>query len=168
MNISVRPYEPSDLDACRALWRELTQRHRDIYADPTIGGGDPGSEFDAHLAHPQLAGIWVVDGDARVVGLCGLLIDGAEGEVEPIVVASTERSKGIGRQLLGHAAQEAKTRGVRFLSVRPVARNIEAISFFSNAGFGLIGHVELFMELSDDTGREWKDGITIHRNDLKY
>ena len=68
MNVSIRPYAPSDLDACRALWRELTQRHRDIYGDPKIGGSDPGSEFDAHLAHPKLAGVWVADNDTGIVG----------------------------------------------------------------------------------------------------
>ena len=168
MNVSIRPYEPSDLDACRALWQELTQRHRDIYADPTIGGSDSGSEFDAHLTHPQFAGVWVAGNDTGIVGLCGLLIDGEGGEVEPIVVASAYRSKGIGRQLLGHMVEESKKRGLRFLSVRPVARNIEAISFFYDAGFRLVGHIDLFMELSRPTQREWNDGITIHGNDYKY
>ena len=168
MNVSIRPYQPSDLDACRELWRELTQRHRDIYGDPTIGGSDPGGEFDAHLANPRLAGLWAAGGDGGIVGFCGLLIDGEDGEVEPIVVASAYRSKGIGRQLLGHMVEESKKRGLRFLSVRPVARNVEAISMFYGAGFRLVGHIDLFMELSRPTQREWNDGITIHGNDYRY
>ncbi len=36
--MTIRLYEPADLADCRSLWAELTQRHRDIYADPTIGG----------------------------------------------------------------------------------------------------------------------------------
>ncbi len=166
--LHIRPYEPSDLEACRGLWRELTQRHRDIYEDPTIGGDDPGLSFDAHLASPNLAGVWVAEDETDIVALSGLLIDGEDGEVEPIVVRSASRSKGAGGQLLDHMIEEAKRRGVRFLSVRPVARNIEAISFFYEAGFRLLGHVDLFMELSRPTAREWRPGIALHGKDLRY
>ena len=44
--ISIRAYEARDLGACRDLWRELTQRNRDIYDDQAIGGDDPGSYFE--------------------------------------------------------------------------------------------------------------------------
>src|SRR5688572_16327169 len=47
---TVRGYEPRDLEACRGLWVELTQRHRDIFDAPEIGGDDSGSAFDEHLA----------------------------------------------------------------------------------------------------------------------
>ncbi len=43
---------PSDREACRALWRELTECHRTIYGDPSIGGDDPGLYFDEHLLAP--------------------------------------------------------------------------------------------------------------------
>jgi ribosomal protein S18 acetylase RimI-like enzyme len=168
MSTSIRPYQPSDLETCRALWRELTQRHRDIYGDPTIGGTDPGPHFDRHLAHPQLAGLWVAERNADIVGFCGLLVDGEEGEVEPIVVSSTFRSMGIGRELLDHVVEESKGRGLRFLSVRPVARNLEAISFFFDAGFRLLGRIELFMESPEPTQREWKTSITIHGNKFRF
>jgi GNAT superfamily N-acetyltransferase len=149
VSLSIRPYQPSDLEVCRDLWRELTQRHRDIYEDPTIGGEDPGMAFDAYLENPHLAAVWVVEQEGVVVALSGLLLEGEEGEVEPIVVRSGERSKGIGRQLLEHAIDEAKLRGVRFLSIRPVARNIEAISLFHRAGFHALGHLDLTMDLTD-------------------
>ena len=168
MRDALRPYQPSDLESCRALWRELTQRHRDIYDDPMIGGSDSGGEFDLHLARPQLAGIWVAEVDAIVVGFCGLLVDGDGGEIDPMVVSSAYRSQGIGRQLLDHMVGEAKRRGVRFLSVRPVARNIEAISFYFEAGFQLLGHVDMFVDLSEASQRDWKVGITIHGNEFRY
>lgn len=38
---SVRPYRPDDLEPCRALWAALVERHRQLYADPTIGGEAP-------------------------------------------------------------------------------------------------------------------------------
>ncbi len=168
MNITIRPYEPSDLAACRELWRELTQRHRDIYGDPSIGGSDPGGGIDRHLVRPELAGVWVAEHETSVVGFCSLLMNEEEGEVEPIVVSSAYRSNGIGGQLLDHVVEESKRRGVRFLSVRPVARNVEAISFFFEAGFQLLGHLDIFMDLSEPKQREWKAGITVHGNSFRY
>ena len=38
---TVRGYEARDLEACRGLWVELTQKHRDIFDSPEIGGDDP-------------------------------------------------------------------------------------------------------------------------------
>lgn len=166
MNVSIRPYQPVDLETCRELWRELTQRHRDIYDDQTIGGDDPGPAFDEHLGRKDLVGVWLAERDGEVLGLCGLLVEGDGGEVEPIVVRAAERSKGIGRQLVERAIAEARERGVRFLSVKPVARNIEAIAFFYEAGFGMLGHLDLFMELSRPMPR--RPGITIHGHEFTY
>jgi GNAT superfamily N-acetyltransferase len=168
VNLSIRPYAPSDLEVCRDLWRELTQRHRDIYEDPSIGGDEPAVAFDAYLEDPHLAGLWVVEKDGAVVAFCGLLVEGEEGEVEPIVVRSAERSKGTGGQLLEHAIEEARRRGVRYLSVRPVARNVEAISFFYRTGFQALGQIDLTMNLTGSTPPVWKPGITIHGRDFKY
>ena len=57
----IRAYEPSDYDACRALWLELTERHRLIYDDPTIGAPDPGSAFDDYLDNPSRTCTWVAN-----------------------------------------------------------------------------------------------------------
>ena len=168
MNVVVRAYRPADYEACRALWAELTQRHRDIYDDPGIGGDDPGQGFDQYLARPDLVGTWVAEMEGRVVGLAGLLAGGEEGEVEPVVVTARQRSQGVGRMLVERVVEEARVRGVRFLGVRPVARNVEAVSFFVENGFTLLGHIDLFRDLEPASGREWKDGIEIHGHALRY
>lgn len=168
MDVVVRAYRPRDLKACRALWAELTQRHRDIYGDPTIGGDDPGRGFDRHLGHPDFAGVWVAEVEGQVIGVVGLLVTGEEAEVEPVVVSAEYRSQGIGRLLCQRVVEAARTCGVRFLSVRPVARNVEAISFFIEQGFALLGRIELFQELASPVAREWKDGITVHGHALRY
>jgi GNAT superfamily N-acetyltransferase len=169
VNISIRPYEPPDLEACRSLWRELTQRHRDIYDDQSIGGDDPGPYFDqTYLNRPDLAAVWVGAHDDDVVALTGLCIDGDEGEVEPLVVSSRLRSQGIGHQLLEHVIAEARMRGIRHLSIRPVARNIEALQLFHEAGFRSLGHLDMFMDLSNDAHRSWKAGIRVHDRDFTY
>ena len=71
----VRGYEPRDLDACRGLWVELTQWHRDIFNAPEIGGDDPGRAFDEHLANVGAENIWVAEVDGRLAGLAGLIPD---------------------------------------------------------------------------------------------
>jgi hypothetical protein len=38
---------------------------------------------------------------------------------------------------------------VRFLNVSPVARNIDAVRFFYEQGFKNLGHIELFIDLSE-------------------
>ena len=48
MNITIRECQAHDLEDCKLLWRELTQRHRDIYLDQSIGG-DPGVYFKRYL-----------------------------------------------------------------------------------------------------------------------
>ena len=95
-------------------------------------------------------------------------MEGEEADVEPVVVSSKYRNRGIGKALIDHVVREAKKYNVRFLSVKPVARNVEAISFFVDAGFHIIGHIDLFQDLSLNPKREWKTGITIHGNKLKY
>ena len=168
MDILIREYKEQDFENCRELWRELTQRHRDIYFDQSIGGDDPGTAFDEYLKKTNLAGIWVAEGESLVLGMAGLLMEGSEAEIEPIVVRSGRRSRGVGSLLLERLKVEAKTRGAGYLSIRPVARNIEAIHCFHRAGFSLLGHIDMFMELSEKNDQQWKDGVIIHGNIFRY
>lgn len=164
---SIRPYASTDLEACRGLWRELTQRHRDLYDDPEIGGNDPGVWFDEHLQHPHLAGIWVAESQGTVVGFCGLLVQGQEAEVEPVVVTAAQRSRGVGRRLLHEMVSEARARDIRYLWIRPVARNVEALRLFHDAGFRVLGRVDMLMDLFPEAPRR-RPGISIHGRDFEY
>jgi GNAT superfamily N-acetyltransferase len=167
-NVVIRKYDPSDLEQCRALWVELTQRHRELYHDPTIGGDNPGLYFDKHLGRVGPEHIWVAEHDGEVVGLVGLIMGDREAEVEPIVVATTHRGKEIGRALLNHALEEARKLGVRYLSVRPVARNVEAISFCYDFGFRTLGGIEMFMELEAQAPGTWKPGPKLFGHSFQY
>jgi len=168
MDLSIRPYQQTTFPACRNLWVQLTEHHREIYRDPTIGGDDPGLGFEEYLRNPDLKGPWVAELDGDVVGFTGLLVHGEEAEIEPLIVASRCRGHGIGTALLDHATQRAKSFGVRFLSVRPVARNSRAIELFVRAGFDLVGHVDLFKDLSESSERHWKSTIELHGMKLRY
>jgi GNAT superfamily N-acetyltransferase len=163
----IRDYDRTDYAACRALWLDLTDRHRLIYEDPTIGGPDPTWGLDAYLDRDDRVQSWVAEEDGAVVGLTGLLVQADQGEVEPVVVTSRLRSRGIGRQLVQHAIADARDRGLVSLSIRPVARNAEAIALFHTTGFRALGHLDMFMDLASQE-RELRTGITIHSLEFRY
>jgi GNAT superfamily N-acetyltransferase len=166
--VLVRPYAGQDYPACRSLWAELTEHHRRLYKNPSIGGDDPGGGFDEYLAAPGRVGSWVAEVQGSVVGLTGLLDRGASGEVEPVVVSQTMRDGGVGRQLIDHVVDVAAARGYEYLAIRPVARNISAIRHFHAAGFRTLGgHVDLTMDLAARR-HEWLAGVSLHGLDFGY
>ena len=146
----IRDYTPDHYAACRDLWAQLTQHHRDIYSASSIGGDDPGADFDNYLELATRTATWVALSAGAVIGMAGLLIDGDEAEIEPVVVASTHRRQGIGTQLVQHAIAVAAARGMTSVSAKPVARNANALRFFRAAGLSVIGHVELFVRINSD------------------
>ncbi|MHC4728632.1 MAG: GNAT family N-acetyltransferase [Planctomycetota bacterium] len=164
----VRSYKPADLERCRFLWAEMTQRHRYIYDDPSIGGDNPGLEFDAHLSRVGSERVWVATSGEEIIGFVSLILDDEQAEVEPIVVSSQHRGRGIGQKLLNHAIEQAKKLGVLCLSVKPVARNEEAIAFFYNAGFKILGHIQLFMWLGPSSPGQWRPGPKLFGKSFDY
>jgi GNAT superfamily N-acetyltransferase len=158
MSLIIRNYRDDDREQCRSLWRELTEWHREIYQDQTIGGEHPEDYFDKHLAKVGPERLWVAVHDSRVVGLVGLIVEGNEAEIEPVIVCKVYRGKGVGKQLIETVISEARKIGVRLLNVRPVARNMETIKFLYKQGFKNLGYVELFMDFS---GNVWKQGLEI-------
>ena len=157
-DVVIRGYSPTDREDCRRLWRELTEWHRQIYQDPSIGGPHPEDYFDGHLAEVGADRLWVAVVDSQVVGLVGLMVDEEEAEVEPVIVSQPYRREGIGRRLMETIVSEARRLGMKHLSVRPVARNVEAITFIHELGFTNMGHIEFFM---DFTGRQWRKGLEL-------
>jgi GNAT superfamily N-acetyltransferase len=167
VDTDIRPYNNQDYAACRLLWAELTEYHRAIYDSPEIGGDDPGADFDEFVADRSRAGAWVAMHGQTIVGLAGLLVDRAEGELEPVVVSVACRGQGVGRRLIETVIGQATKQGLRSLKVRPVARNADAMRIFRNSGFSTLGHVELFMNLGESK-TEWNEGIEIHGESYDY
>ena len=156
--VSVRNYREIDLNQCRGLWRELVEWHRKIYGDASIGGEEPELFFDKHLAKVGANQIWVAVTEDGVVGFMGLEIENEEVKVEPVIVNETYRRKGVGRMLVEKAVDEARKKGVKFISVMPVARNEDAIRFFYEMGFRNLGQVQLFMDFPK---KKWKSGLEL-------
>jgi GNAT superfamily N-acetyltransferase len=166
--VSVRDYAEADHGACRSLWVELTEYHRGIYGDPSVGGNDPGAAFDEYLADPHRTGSWVAESQGSVLGLTGLFGRGTSGEVEPVIVTEAAREQGIGRMLIARVVEEARARGFEHLAIRPVARNVAAVRRFHAAGFRTLGgHIDLTMDLTERR-HGWLTGASLHGLDFTY
>jgi ribosomal protein S18 acetylase RimI-like enzyme len=161
MMTTIRSYESPDLVACRELWVVLTERHREIYSAPWIGGSDPGLQFDDHLRRVGAGQLWVAEASEAVVGLSGLILEDGGAELEPLVVAPEWRGMGIGGLLLAKARAAAIAAGATSFNVRAVARNAEAIQFYRAAGFNVLGFIEMFEDLREDSPARWVAGETI-------
>ena len=145
---------------------ELTQRHRDIFDAPEIGGDDPGSAFDEHLSKVGAEHIWVAEAEGKVVGLAGLVPDASE--LEPVVVSDTHRGQGVGRLLAERVISAAREGGARTIQVRPVGRNVEAIRFFHKLGFDVLYQLELGMDLVEREPDPWIAGERLADRDFRY
>jgi N-acetylglutamate synthase-like GNAT family acetyltransferase len=145
---------------------ELTQRHRDIFDAPEIGGDDPGRSFDEHLAKVGEENIWVAEVEGGVVGLAGLIPDVPE--LEPVVVSEAHRGQGIGRLLAETVVSAAREGGARTIQVRPVARNVEAVRFFHELGFDVLDQLQLSMDLVERDREIWKLGERLAERDFRF
>lgn len=159
--MEVREFRSTDLDACRGLYAQLVEHHREIYADPTIGGDDPGAGFDEYLALPGRVVTWVATDHDAVVGMAGLLWEGEEATIEPVVVDRRCRGNGICRGLIETAVEESRRRGATDVNIKPVARNAAAIQAFHELGFRTIGHLQLFISLNRNASY-WRAGPELH------
>ena len=158
--VTVRSYRPSDHSAGRRLWSELTNQHNRMYGEPAVDGG---AGFEEYLTRLDLSGLWVADhADDGVIGLVGLIMRGRAGEVEPIVVTTSHRHKGVGRRLLRHVAAEAKKRNMTALTISPSSRNVDAIRSLHAAGYDVVSSIQLTLDLDRTPHAYQEDGLELH------
>ncbi|MHA1218808.1 MAG: GNAT family N-acetyltransferase [Candidatus Heimdallarchaeaceae archaeon] len=167
-DVKIRNYKESDNALCQKMWIELTEYHQEIYDDPSIGGENLAQGFNDHLEQYGGESFWVAEEDEKIIGLIGLIVRGKAAEVEPIIIKSSHRKKGIGKKLLQFIINHASEKEIKYLSIRPVARNKNALKLFYEMGFNIIGHIELFMNLKEKESKKWKTGIEIHDIPFEY
>lgn len=146
----------------------MVQQHREVYGDDSIGGDDPGLEFDAHLEKVGPERVWLAEVDGEAAGLVSLIVDGEQAEIDPVVVASRFRSMGIGRLLLDRMIDEARNLGILCLYVKPAARNKEAVAFYHKAGFTTLGHIQQFIWLGPSEPGQWQRGPDLFGLSFDY
>jgi GNAT superfamily N-acetyltransferase len=147
--VTIRGYRPSDHNACRRLWAELTEHLQQLYGEQPAEDADLGAGFEEYLTQLNLSGMWVAeDAEVGVAGFVGLMLDGRAGEVDPVVVTRSLRGRGIGRALLARVADEASRRGLARLTVSPSVRDESALRALHAAGFGTVATVTLSYAVS--------------------
>ena len=168
--VTIRSYRPMDHVACRDLWTQFVEAHRRLFDDPSLGGDDPGAEFEDYLTRLNLSGMWVADHpEDGVVGFVGLLLSEQPGtaEVRPLIVDERYRRRGIGRALIHRVAEEARNRPLRTLTISPAARNVEAIRSLHAAGYTALASLTLALDIRGQS-RKWRDGIDVHGLRFSY
>jgi hypothetical protein len=81
-----------------------------------------------------------------------LIVEKGEAEVEPLIVSKNFRGQGVGTKPVETVVSEAQKRKVRFLDVKPVARNMKTIRFLHKLSFRNLGHIDMFMDFSGRYG----------------
>ena len=120
-NLSLRPMQTDDLDA-------VMQIEPTIYSHPWTRGNFSDSLNSGYSA-------WVLEQDNKMIGYALLMLVMDEAHLLNLSIAKPQQKRGLGRYLLEHMLNIAKTHKVTnmFLEVRP--SNISAIALYENMGF---------------------------------
>ena len=140
-SISVRPFAPRDAEPVRDLFITVNRR-----LAPTAMKAD----FEAYIVRSlseeidhiaryyavRQGGFWVaVDGD-KVVGMFGLApVSDAAMELRRMYVASAWRRRGLARQMLAHAEDEARRLGYRLMVLSTSELQEAALALYRAEGF---------------------------------
>jgi GNAT superfamily N-acetyltransferase len=168
--VIIRPYRPSDHNACRRLWGELARHQASLFgAGSDVDaqqGHDASAGFEEYLTQLNLSGMWVAEHvELGVAGFVGMMLDGRNGEVEPVVVTQALRGRGIGRALVAKVAEEARRRGLARLTISPSIRDAAALHSLHAAGFDRLDTVKLSYDLS---GQRADSGQTLDLHRLRF
>ena len=120
-NYQLRPMREDDLDA-------VMQIEPTIYSHPWTRGNFSDSLNSGYSA-------WVLEQDNKMIGYALLMLVMDEAHLLNLSIAKPQQKLGLGRYLLEHMLNIAKTHKVTnmFLEVRP--SNISAIALYENMGF---------------------------------
>jgi GNAT superfamily N-acetyltransferase len=147
--VHIRQATMDDYDALVALFDELDEFHRQARPDvfrPFDGPARTRAEIGQWLAGPGST-MLVAEVGREVVGLAVLLTRPPPGfagavphkviELDNLVVRSSWRSQGIGRQLIDAIVDWSRGQGAAHLGVAVHAFNRDARRFYERAGFAL-------------------------------
>lgn len=145
--LSIRPYQPADLEALRGLVLELHESQRPFDTDLAPGEQiiEPYfAELMSMVEHTKGA-ILVAEDDNRLVGYVCLY--GAVPPEDPdekpdpysfmaeLFVRPDYRNSGTGRRLVEQAERHAAECGVYKIELKVLARNESAVRFYETLGY---------------------------------
>jgi GNAT superfamily N-acetyltransferase len=138
--VSLRPYPPRDLDA---MWAESRARYE---SDLRENGGQ---DAERARAKAERDSAWLRDLDTLVLEIqhdgarAGRVVLWLDAFDEPgqawlfeLVVDESLRGRGLGRQALRLAEEEARSHGMRRMALNVFGGNVAARSLYRSAGYG--------------------------------
>jgi GNAT superfamily N-acetyltransferase len=137
--LRIRDARPEDWPAVAALLEQLGR--------PSVAGADEPAlrrVYVEFLVRPDTGALVAEDGD-RVVGFCNVLVvprlnfSPPQAWVPDLVVAETERSRGIGAALLGRAEELARERGCWSVFLTSANWRVRSHGFYRREGWDQSG-----------------------------
>ena len=130
-DIRIRPYQPSDGDAFRALNVEWIAKYFSVEEQDLLVLNNP----EGYVLKPG-GHILMALADGRPVGCCALIpMDSGMFELGKMAVSEAYRGCGIGRMILEHTIAYAKTIGARSLYLETNTKLANAIHLYESCGF---------------------------------
>ncbi|MBI4677379.1 MAG: ribosomal protein S18-alanine N-acetyltransferase [Elusimicrobia bacterium] len=87
----------------------------------------------------ERARLIVLEEGGRVEGFAALLVVPPGAEITSIVIRRESQGRGLGRALLAHVMEEARSLGCGRLSLEVSASNAAALALYASAGFKAVG-----------------------------
>ena len=129
----IRPAIPSERRTLEALqWRASLGNEGD--RDALLRHPDA---IDLPLEQIAAGGVFVLEQDGAIAGFAAILPrDDGDTELDALFVEPSIQRRGVGRKLIDHCAEKARSKGSRALHV---VGNIHAKPFYLSCGFTIVG-----------------------------
>lgn len=126
----------------------------------TPGAGWSLGLFLSELSRPENRIYMVAIDDGRVLGFCGLLVNGDEAHVTTIAVDPPSRARGVGSGLMLFLAQGAIASGVGALTLEVRASNVAALALYRKFGMAPVGvRKSYYTDPEEDALVLWSENI---------
>jgi ribosomal protein S18 acetylase RimI-like enzyme len=126
--VQLKSADEGSLADINALIRELSERLPACTSE----------HLQRIIADPNVE-LWVVKDGNHIVGMGSLVLvnipEGVRGQLEDIVVAGSQRGKGLGKEISLRLIERAKERGVRVATLSSRADRVAANALYQKLGF---------------------------------
>ncbi len=169
--LSFREGRPGDLRATfelgEAAWDEsrkarglLPPDHRRDRAE-IREQWDRARPFIEFVAAQPDGAYWICEDGDELVGYVRVARFGSMDELTELWVTPRYAGRGVGRALLERVADEARRRGLAYLTISPESRNVDAIRSLHAAGYDVVSSIKLTLDL-DRHAHHWEKGLQLH------
>ena len=143
-NVSIRFYQPSDLEALKRLTVEsfsgVTLEENVEQAIGVLNDHDWRWRKARHIDEDvavNSAGIFVAEAEGRVVGYVTTVIDreAGKGRIPNLAVAADFRNRGLGRELIEHSLDYFRREGLAYAMIETMAQNSAGHHLYTSCGF---------------------------------